>query len=94
MVAQYTVTGTLSDQKTVILDEPVSLPSGRVRITMERLSDATFWRGLTLAELAEVQGVTPIQTLDDLWGDLWPKEESVDEFIETIRQWRHEEVDL
>ena len=75
MVAQYTVTGTLSDQKTVILDEPVSLPSGRVRITMERLSDATFWRSLTLTELAEVQGVTPIQTLDDLWGDFWPEEE-------------------
>jgi hypothetical protein len=93
MVAQYTVTGTLSDQKTVILDEPVSLPTGRVRITMERLSDTTFWLGLSVAELAEVQGVTPIQTLDDLWGDFWPEDESIDEFIETIRQWRHEDID-
>jgi hypothetical protein len=41
-----TVTGTLSDEQTVILDEPVPLPAGRVRVTVEALpaskSDGTF----------------------------------------------------
>ena len=93
MASQYTVTGTLSDQKTVILDEPISLPNGRVRITIEGLSEATFWTGLNLAELARSQGVRPVQSLADLWGDFWLKDESVDAFIQTIRQWRREDID-
>jgi hypothetical protein len=40
------VTGTLSDDQTVILDEPVPLPVGRVRVTVETLpaaeSNGTF----------------------------------------------------
>lgn len=40
------VTGTLSDEQTVILDEPVPLPIGRVRVTVETLpaakSDGAF----------------------------------------------------
>ena len=35
----YTGVGTLSDQKTVILDEPAHLPPGRVRVTVEPLPD-------------------------------------------------------
>jgi hypothetical protein len=89
MAEHYIVTGTLSDQKTVILDEPISLPTGRVRITVERLSDHSFWTGLSVAELAKAQGVQPIQTLDQLWGDFWPEDESIDEFIDAIYQWRH-----
>lgn len=30
----------------------------------------------------------PIQSLDDLWGDFWPEDEPVDDFIETARSWR------
>ena len=40
MSAPYTVTGTLSDKHIVILDEPVSLPAGRVRVTVEALPTA------------------------------------------------------
>jgi len=69
MVERYTVIGTLSDQKTVILDEPVSLPTGRVRITVETLPTPNFWAGATVAELAEAQGVGAIEDLDDLKGD-------------------------
>ena len=32
-----TETGTLSDKQTVILDKPVPLPNGRVRVTVEML---------------------------------------------------------
>jgi hypothetical protein len=35
----YTGIGTLSDQKTVILDEPTHLPPGRVRVIVEPLPD-------------------------------------------------------
>jgi hypothetical protein len=41
-------------------------------------------------ELAERQGVKPIRSLKDLKGDFWPEDESIDEFIATIRQWRRE----
>ena len=49
-----------------------------------------FWTGYDVATLAEEQGVQPVQSLDDLWGDFWPEDESVDEFIETVRRWRRE----
>ncbi len=89
MNERYIVNGTLSDQTTVILDEPIALAVNRVRITVEPLP-TTFWDGATVAELAEAQAMAPIETLDDLWADFWPEEESVDDFIETIYQWRHE----
>ena len=34
MLEHYTVTGTLSDERTVVLDQPVPLPTGRVRVTV------------------------------------------------------------
>ena len=40
--------------------------------------------------LAREQGVKPIKSIDDLRGDFWPEDESVDDFVETIRQWRRE----
>ena len=39
-------------------------------------------------ELAREQGVLPISNFDDLLGDFWPEDESVDEFIEEIRALR------
>ena len=39
-------------------------------------------------ELAREQGVLPIRNFDDLLGDFWPEDESVDEFIEEIRALR------
>ncbi|MGD9893246.1 MAG: hypothetical protein AB7R89_18735 [Dehalococcoidia bacterium] len=43
-----------------------------------------------LATLAAQQGVKPAKHFDDLLGNSWPEDESVDEFISTIRQWRRE----
>ena len=46
MTDLFTVTGTLSDEQTVILDKPISVPAGRVRVTIEVLpavkSDGAF----------------------------------------------------
>ena len=39
MSEAYTGTGTLADGNTVILDEPLHLPSGRVRVIVELLPD-------------------------------------------------------
>ena len=39
MSEAYTGVGTLSDKKTVVLDQPVNLPPGRVRVIVERLAD-------------------------------------------------------
>ena len=88
MTALYTVNGTLSDQTMVFLDEPVALPAGQVMITVEAALEATFWQGRTVTELAEAQGVKPLETLDELTSDFWPEDESIDDFIETTYQWR------
>lgn len=32
-------------------------------------------------ELAKQQGVKPIRRIEDLRGDFWPEEESIDEFL-------------
>jgi hypothetical protein len=45
---------------------------------------------LDLEALAAQQGVRPVTNLDDLFGDFWPEDESVDEFIAAVRQWRRE----
>ncbi|HEX8283977.1 MAG TPA: hypothetical protein VF588_11510 [Pyrinomonadaceae bacterium] len=39
-------------------------------------------------ELAKQQGVKPISNLEDLKGDFWPEEESVDDFLAWVRELR------
>ncbi|MBW3624283.1 MAG: hypothetical protein KY468_12825 [Armatimonadetes bacterium] len=43
-------------------------------------------------ELAEQQGVKPVERFEDLLGDFWLEEESIDDFIATVRAWRNEGV--
>jgi hypothetical protein len=45
-----------------------------------------------LAEMARGQGARPVERFDDLLGDFWPEDESVDEFIEARRCWQWEGV--
>ena len=40
--------------------------------------------------LAAKQGVRPVERFEDLIGDFWPEDESIDEFVATVRQWRRE----
>lgn len=42
----------------------------------------------------EVTIPQPVRSLDELWGDFWPEEEPVDTFIETVRQWRQDNLEL
>lgn len=36
----------------------------------------------------------PVQKLEELYGDFWPEDESVDDFISAVQQWRREDVKL
>ena len=70
-----------------VLDVPLSLPDGTpVRIEVER-TDSDFWRKKSLDELAKEQGVGPVEKADQLAGD-WPTEDSIDEFLASIREAR------
>jgi len=60
---------------------------------MEHLSQGSplatnFWYSPTLEELAEAQHVKPVTNFDALLGDFWPDEDSVDEFVSSLTQWR------
>lgn len=43
-----------------------------------------------LRALAAPQGVGPVTNFDDLLGDFWPQDETADELIAAVRQWRRE----
>ncbi|HUG15147.1 MAG TPA: hypothetical protein VMM78_09020 [Thermomicrobiales bacterium] len=48
--------------------------------------------GTSLEALAKQQGVKPVARFDDLLGDFWPEDESGDEFLATLKEWRSEGV--
>jgi hypothetical protein len=43
-----------------------------------------------LESLAAQQGVSAVRDFDSLLGDFWPEEESADQFIASVREWRRE----
>jgi len=45
----------------------------------------------TILELAARQGVAVPGSFDALLGDFWPDDESSDDFVAAVREWRHEE---
>jgi transcriptional regulator with XRE-family HTH domain len=49
-----------------------------------------FYKQHTVEMLAKEQGVKPITDFNSLLGDFWPEDESIEDFIKTIRQWRDE----
>lgn len=56
-------------------------------------STQAFYTHISLEELAEQQGVKPVTDPSALAGDFWPEDETAEEFIATLRQWRKEEND-
>jgi hypothetical protein len=42
------------------------------------------------AAIAAQQGIKPIDNPDELYADFWPEEETADDFIQAVRQWRQE----
>lgn len=44
----------------------------------------------SIERLASDQGVPPTTKFDDLLGNLWPEDKSVEDFLEARRRWRRE----
>ena len=42
----------------------------------------------SIEQLMAEQGTGPITDVSVLHGDFWPEDESVEEFVATIREWR------
>ena len=65
--------------------------AGGIRLLrLESLEDAeladgrSFWDLPMLDELAEEQGIEPVERLEDLVSGFWPEDESVDDFLAAI----------
>jgi hypothetical protein len=43
-----------------------------------------------LEAIAKQQGKQPVKHIEDLYGDFWPEDETADDFVKTMRQWRNE----
>ena len=81
-----TMTGKISHGK-IELDGPLDLPEGtEVQVDLTPL-ESSFWANRSADELARRQNVRPIRSLDNLAGD-WPPEDSIDEFLEMVREAR------
>jgi hypothetical protein len=64
-------------------------------MVVENTADAMQSRARTkLEKLVAERGIEPV-TLEELreMGDLWPQDESVDEFVKAVREWRNEKHD-
>jgi hypothetical protein len=42
----------------------------------------------SVEQLVAEQGTGPITDVSVLHGDFWPEEESIEEFLETLHEWR------
>jgi erythromycin esterase-like protein len=60
------------------------IKSEEERELARRQAHARVW------ELARQQGVEPVRRVEDLYGDFWPEEESVDDFLSWLRTVRQE----
>jgi len=70
------------------------------RVEVERLvsqmtaSADPFWDGRNAQAVAQAQGIRPVRSVDDLWADFWPEDESVEEFRDTVRAWRQRDLEV
>ena len=57
--------------------------------SMDELGQEYSRRGHpTVEELVTAQGLTFPRDPRDLLGDFWPEEESIDDFLQAVREWR------
>ena len=48
----------------------------------------------SVEELMAEQGTAPITDVSVLHGDFWPEDESIEDFLETLHEWRgHQRTD-
>jgi hypothetical protein len=71
----------------------MALPFKEKSVTESIVTDESVKRAREkVLALAEQQGVKPVERFEDLLGDFWPEDESIDDFIAAVRQWRAEDV--
>ena len=80
MAQTITRTGTLSDEQTLVLDEPLTLPQNRVRITVEPLLNGGDQRK-SLSETLRI-----IHEMLAASGHVPPTAEEVDAYIRAERE--------
>jgi hypothetical protein len=49
-----------------------------------------FWHGISLEQLLTHQKPTTVNNFQELVADFWPQEDSIDEFLQFLRQQRQE----
>ena len=57
------------------------------------LQSPDFWRGADVHTLARSQGVQPVEDFDALSRG-WPEDESIEEFVAAVREWRKQDVTM
>jgi hypothetical protein len=78
-------------------------PRERLRVVAEVLPELekdlpatpaspAFWQGPDIEALAEQQGVQPVADFGSLLGG-WPEDESIDDFLAALNDWRRESLD-
>ncbi len=67
------------------------------KLSLERRAEVLEFALFLESRQAQQQSASlarPVQRLEDLWGDFWPEDESVDDFISAVRRWRREDAGL
>jgi hypothetical protein len=70
--------------------EPRQLTPAEIRDSILAYKDLPRRYPEDVDELARAQGVKPVTRLEDLMGNFWPEDESIDEFIEWLRESRRD----
>ena len=49
---------------------------------------AEFFQSKSLDQIIAEQGVKPITDISILYGDFWPEDENLDDFLAAVKEWR------
>ncbi len=83
-----------------IVEQVRALPPERQQVVLDfvtllvqrsHASQPFFGATRSIEELASEQGVSPVKSVEELRAHFWPDEESVDDFVDRLREWRRED---
>ncbi len=83
-----------------IVEQVRTLPPERQRVVLHFVTllaqraharQPFFGATRTIEELAAEQGASPMMSVEELRAHFWPDEESVDDFVNRLREWRRED---
>ena len=65
-----------------------SNPNDREQSRVDQTGPYSATGHLSVEQLVAQQGTGPVTDVNVLRGDFWPEEESIDEFLATLHEWR------